>query len=232
MSVIEWNLNRNSECERCRSRKEPDVWIDRLRFCLANQIPIRISEKRSSRFSFLLWLHFITRNNISINYKYWLNRRVPLYSHSEPNTHGHTTLIENKPSGTFELKLIPFQFILFAPAKWQYWMLSKAGEIRRDEACLDYSGNDVVLYPCHGSKGNQVISRIFNLSFRWPRIHIHFSLSPQFWAYDINTNQIRHGSSEKCLAVVESKDKVVMEECNAHKETQKWKLENYDPNKL
>lgn len=35
-------------------------------------------------------------------------------------------------------------------------MLSKAGEIRRDEACLDYSGSDVVLYPCHGSKGNQV----------------------------------------------------------------------------
>lgn len=35
-------------------------------------------------------------------------------------------------------------------------MLSKAGEIRRDEACLDYSGGDVVLYPCHGSKGNQV----------------------------------------------------------------------------
>ncbi|XP_014216914.1 putative polypeptide N-acetylgalactosaminyltransferase 9 [Copidosoma floridanum] len=37
----------------------------------------------------------------------------------------------------------------------QYWMLSKAGEIRRDEACLDYSGTDVILYPCHGSKGNQ-----------------------------------------------------------------------------
>lgn len=35
-------------------------------------------------------------------------------------------------------------------------MLSKTGEIRRDEACLDYSGGDVVLYPCHGSKGNQV----------------------------------------------------------------------------
>lgn len=37
----------------------------------------------------------------------------------------------------------------------QYWMLSKAGEIRRDEACLDYAGQDVILYPCHGSKGNQ-----------------------------------------------------------------------------
>lgn len=34
-------------------------------------------------------------------------------------------------------------------------MLSKEGEIRRDEACLDYAGQDVILYPCHGSKGNQ-----------------------------------------------------------------------------
>lgn len=34
-------------------------------------------------------------------------------------------------------------------------MLSKTGEIRRDESCLDYSGADVILYPCHGSKGNQ-----------------------------------------------------------------------------
>lgn len=34
-------------------------------------------------------------------------------------------------------------------------MLSKAGEIRRDETCLDYAGQEVILYPCHGSKGNQ-----------------------------------------------------------------------------
>jgi polypeptide N-acetylgalactosaminyltransferase len=34
-------------------------------------------------------------------------------------------------------------------------MMSKAGEIRRDETCLDYAGQDVILYPCHGSKGNQ-----------------------------------------------------------------------------
>ena len=38
---------------------------------------------------------------------------------------------------------------------FQYWMLSKTGEIRRDEACLDFAGTDVILYPCHGSKGNQ-----------------------------------------------------------------------------
>lgn len=38
----------------------------------------------------------------------------------------------------------------------KYWLLSKEGEIRRDEACLDFAGKDVILYPCHGSKGNQL----------------------------------------------------------------------------
>ncbi|RUS86465.1 hypothetical protein EGW08_005780 [Elysia chlorotica] len=38
----------------------------------------------------------------------------------------------------------------------QFWMLSKSGEIRRDDGCLDYSGGDgVIIYPCHGQKGNQ-----------------------------------------------------------------------------
>lgn len=35
-------------------------------------------------------------------------------------------------------------------------MLSKTGEIRRDDSCLDYAGKEVTLYPCHGGKGNQV----------------------------------------------------------------------------
>ncbi|XP_004517479.1 putative polypeptide N-acetylgalactosaminyltransferase 9 isoform X2 [Ceratitis capitata] len=90
----------------------------------------------------------------------------------------------------------------------QYWMLSKAGEIRRDEACLDYAGHDVILYPCHGSKGNQ------------------------FWKYNQQKRQIRHGSSDKCLAISEKKDKVVMEECDSNQLRQQWKLENYDPSKL
>lgn len=38
----------------------------------------------------------------------------------------------------------------------QYWMLSKNGEMRRDDGCLDYSGGEsVIVYPCHGQKGNQ-----------------------------------------------------------------------------
>lgn len=34
-------------------------------------------------------------------------------------------------------------------------MFSKTGEIRRDDACVDFAGTEVILYPCHGSKGNQ-----------------------------------------------------------------------------
>ncbi|VDM60113.1 unnamed protein product [Angiostrongylus costaricensis] len=37
----------------------------------------------------------------------------------------------------------------------QYWMMSKDGEIRRDESCIDYAGQDVMVFPCHGMKGNQ-----------------------------------------------------------------------------
>lgn len=38
---------------------------------------------------------------------------------------------------------------------FQYWMMSKDGEIRRDETCVDYAGQDVMVFPCHGMKGNQ-----------------------------------------------------------------------------
>lgn len=90
----------------------------------------------------------------------------------------------------------------------QYWMLSKTGEIRRDEACLDYAGQDVILYPCHGSKGNQ------------------------YWNYSPSSRLLRHGSSDKCLAINESKQKLVMADCDASVEAQKWLFQNYDPSKL
>ncbi|XP_076678887.1 polypeptide N-acetylgalactosaminyltransferase 9 isoform X2 [Andrena cerasifolii] len=90
----------------------------------------------------------------------------------------------------------------------QYWMLSKTGEIRRDESCLDYSGTDVILYPCHGSKGNQQ------------------------WIYNPQTKQIRHGSSDKCLAITESKQRLIMEECSPTASRQRWSFENYDSSKL
>ncbi|XP_028137664.1 putative polypeptide N-acetylgalactosaminyltransferase 9 [Diabrotica virgifera virgifera] len=91
----------------------------------------------------------------------------------------------------------------------QYWMYSKTGEIRRDEYCLDFSGGqDVILYPCHGSKGNQ------------------------FWDYDQELKLLRHGSSDKCLAINDIKTKLVMERCNPDVQRQQWSLENYDKSKL
>ncbi|XP_021925113.1 putative polypeptide N-acetylgalactosaminyltransferase 9 isoform X3 [Zootermopsis nevadensis] len=90
----------------------------------------------------------------------------------------------------------------------QYWMMSKAGEIRRDETCLDYAGQDVILYPCHGSKGNQ------------------------YWHYNPETRLIQHGSSKKCLAISSNKQKLLMEECDNSNQQQQWKFQNYNPSKL
>lgn len=91
----------------------------------------------------------------------------------------------------------------------QYWLFSKNGEIRRDETCLDHSGGEAVnIYPCHGSKGNQL------------------------WRYDAGTHQVVHASSNKCLAVSDSKKDLIMEVCDASSPQQKWDFENYDPSKI
>ena len=90
---------------------------------------------------------------------------------------------------------------------FQYWMLSKEGEIRRDEACLDFAGSDVILYPCHGSKGNQ------------------------FWEYNHQSRTLRHGSSRKCLAINEKKDKLVMESCDRSEARQRWKFGTWNEDK-
>jgi len=61
----------------------------------------------------------------------------------------------------------------------QYWMFSKTGEIRRDEACLDYAGDGdrVILYPCHGGGGNQQ------------------------WVLDRVKRRVRHRITRMCLTV-------------------------------
>ncbi|XP_065200239.1 putative polypeptide N-acetylgalactosaminyltransferase 9 isoform X2 [Planococcus citri] len=86
----------------------------------------------------------------------------------------------------------------------QYWLLSKNGEIRRDEMCIDYAGTDVFLFPCHGSRGNQM------------------------WIYKPQENVVQHGSSKKCLAISEDKKKLTMEPCNANLPRQRWKFETYN----
>ncbi|XP_055924805.1 putative polypeptide N-acetylgalactosaminyltransferase 9 isoform X2 [Argiope bruennichi] len=89
----------------------------------------------------------------------------------------------------------------------QYWMFSKEGEIKRDEACLDYSGGDVILYPCHGAGGNQQ------------------------WIYDPNLHTIQQASSRKCMELSPDKQSVLMNPCSGSPR-QKWLVQNYDPTKL
>ena len=47
----------------------------------------------------------------------------------------------------------------------QYWMLSKEGEIRRDEACFDYSGKEVLSFFCDFF-ANIILTPIYTLFFR------------------------------------------------------------------
>jgi len=82
----------------------------------------------------------------------------------------------------------------------QYWMLSKEGEIRRDDSCFDFSGGQVNLYGCHGGKGNQ-----------------HFE-------YNHESTRLRHVSHNKCMALAPSKDKLILEACDDSSPAQRWKF--------
>ena len=73
-------------------------------------------------------------------------------------------------------------------------MLSKEGEIRRDEACLDYAGSDPILYPCHGSKGNQYWEYEHAVSSYFLSVFVHM--------YNLRLLSCRHGHS--ATAVVEN----------------------------
>ena len=50
---------------------------------------------------------------------------------------------------------------IFPPGGHQYFLWSKTGEIRRDDACLDYGGTEVILYPCHGSRSGPALLLVY-----------------------------------------------------------------------
>lgn len=86
----------------------------------------------------------------------------------------------------------------------QYWLLSRDGEIRRDEACVDYAGHDVVLFPCHGSGGNQM------------------------WFYEKDTKQIRHSTSSRCMELARDRIRVQMSDCDSTNDAQRWTFQHYN----
>ncbi|EYC19904.1 hypothetical protein Y032_0023g775 [Ancylostoma ceylanicum] len=69
----------------------------------------------------------------------------------------------------------------------QFWMLSKDGEIRRDEICVDYAGEHIMAFPCHGSKGNQE------------------------WRYNHQTGRVLHAISQKCMGMTRDGMRLSME---------------------
>lgn len=112
-------------------------------------------------------------------------------------------------------------------------MYSKTGEIRRDETCLDYSGQEVILYPCHGSQGNQLWNYDPDVSILpFDILTNYYQLQYFLTQNKFQTKLLKHGSSEKCLTINTSKDKLVMEECDTSEKRQFWQLENYDASKL
>ena len=83
-------------------------------------------------------------------------------------------------------------------------MLSKTGEIRRDEKCLDYSGgtqnigvkNKIVALNCHGQQGNQ-----------------------NWWMED---DGLIHHDTGYCIEILDDKTSLVMGVCDKHNAHQKW----------
>jgi polypeptide N-acetylgalactosaminyltransferase len=91
----------------------------------------------------------------------------------------------------------------------QYWMMSKLGEIRRDEHCFDYSGgrsqlgqkDKIFTYTCHSQGGNQ----------KW----------------SVEDGLIKHQSGF-CIEMGQDKVSIYMSECDRNNNRQLWKWKKRD----
>uniref|UniRef100_A0AAF5PRH6 Polypeptide N-acetylgalactosaminyltransferase n=2 Tax=Wuchereria bancrofti TaxID=6293 RepID=A0AAF5PRH6_WUCBA len=87
----------------------------------------------------------------------------------------------------------------------QFWMLSKTGEIRRDEFCIDYTGHgSPVTYECHNSKGNQL------------------------WEYNHETGRLYHPVSRYCLTLSDDDKMLVMKNCDDKNGRQRWRFQHFN----
>ncbi|MCP9258749.1 Polypeptide N-acetylgalactosaminyltransferase 5 [Dirofilaria immitis] len=107
----------------------------------------------------------------------------------------------------------------------QYWMLSKDGEIRRDDSCIDYAGTDVMVYPCHGMKGNQewkyfpyVSSACCDKKFLIEQLTIVLTAK----------NQILHVITDKCLEMSRDGTKLMMDDCDQTNPYQQWLVQEFN----
>lgn len=54
----------------------------------------------------------------------------------------------------------------------------------------------------------------------------------KFANYLLQTKLLKHGSSEKCMAITRNKDKIAMETCNESETRQMWSMENFNAKRL
>lgn len=91
----------------------------------------------------------------------------------------------------------------------QHWLLSKSGEIRRDEACMDvspYSRGKVIMLTCHGQRGNQQ------------------------WIYTAN-NTLLHVASNECLELTKEGTDIHMMPCSGV-DRQVWLFKRRQPDAI
>lgn len=94
----------------------------------------------------------------------------------------------------------------------------------------DYAGSQqVILYPCHGSRGNQLWSYDDNVS--------HFnavssSLILTWFLFSLQMKQIRHVITGRCLEMSSLKDKLLIQECRSSNSFQQWKFSKFDQSKM
>ncbi|CAG9532701.1 unnamed protein product [Cercopithifilaria johnstoni] len=89
----------------------------------------------------------------------------------------------------------------------QYWMITKDGEIRRDDSCIDYAGVDVMVYPCHGLKGNQ----------EW-----------KYLPYKNQILQILHVATNECLEMSRDGAKLLINVCDQKNPYQHWLVQEFN----
>lgn len=74
--------------------------------------------------------------------------------------------------------------------KNKLWTLSRTGEIRQGDDCLDFPGVSIIIYPCHGGRGNQE------------------------WTYK-EDGTIRQVGTKRCLTLSSDRRFLTMEQCSA-----------------
>ncbi|KZS05225.1 Polypeptide N-acetylgalactosaminyltransferase 9 [Daphnia magna] len=173
--------------------------------------------RKRSPYKWRTGVNVLKRNNVRLA-EVWLDEYSEYYYQRIGHDRGDYGDVSSRKRLREELGCKSFKWYLdnifpelFIPgdavASGEFWLYSKTGEIRRDEACLDYAGSDVILYPCHGAKGNQ------------------------YWEYDPETNFVQHGSSKNCLAISEDKKKITVEKCSEENPRIKWKFEKFEATK-